>query len=403
MIMAGGRGERLRGLTEHRCKPATPFGGKFRIVDFVLSNCVNSGIRQICLLTQYKGQSLIQHVQRGWSYLRGEFGEFIDVIPAQQQVGKFWYRGTADSVYQNLDVIRQHRPKHVLVLAGDHIYKMDYGPMIAYHVEKGADITVGVVEVPLDEARDFGVLSVTEWNRVTKFSEKPAQPEPMPGRSDVALASMGIYVFNTQLIERLLMEDAADETSQHDFGRNVVPKAIESMQVFAYPFRNVKTRAQNYWRDVGTVDAFYEANLELVYVAPELNVYDEEWPIWTYQLQQPPAKFVLDEDGRRGMAINSVISGGAIISGAVVRESLLFSSVRVDEGSSIERSVILPSVRIGKNCIIRRAIVDEHCEIPDGMQIGVDMEQDRQRFDVTPKGVILVTPDMLHAATVARV
>jgi glucose-1-phosphate adenylyltransferase len=402
MIMAGGRGERLRGLTEHRCKPATPFGGKFRIVDFVLSNCVNSGIRQICLLTQYKGQSLIQHVQRGWSYLRGEFGEFIDVIPAQQQVGKFWYRGTADSVYQNLDVIRQHRPKHVLVLAGDHIYKMDYGPMIAYHVEKGADITVGVVEVPIVEARDFGVLSVTEWNRVTKFSEKPPQPEPMPGRTDVALASMGIYVFNTQLIERLLMEDANDENSQHDFGKDIIPKAIESMQVFAYPFRNVKTRAQNYWRDVGTVDAFYEANLELVHVAPELNVYDEEWPIWTYQLQQPPAKFVLDEDGRRGMAINSVVSGGSIISGAVVRESLLFSSVRVDEGSIVERSVIMPGVRIGKNCVIRRAIIDEHCEIPDGMQIGVDMQKDRERFDVTPKGVILVTPDMLHTATVAR-
>jgi glucose-1-phosphate adenylyltransferase len=402
MIMAGGRGERLRGLTEHRCKPATPFGGKFRIVDFVLSNCVNSGIRQICLLTQYKGQSLIQHVQRGWSYLRGEFGEFIDVIPAQQQVGKFWYRGTADSVYQNLDVIRAHRPKHVLVLAGDHIYKMDYGPMIAYHVEKGADITVGVVEVPIVEAREFGVLSVTEWNRVTKFSEKPPQPEPMPGRTDVALASMGIYVFNTQLIERLLVEDAADENSQHDFGKNIIPKAIDTMQVFAYPFRNVKTRAQNYWRDVGTVDAFYEANLELVYVAPELNVYDEEWPIWTYQVQQPPAKFVLDEDDRRGMAINSVISGGSIISGAVVRESLLFSSVRVDERSVIERSVIMPGVRIGRNCTIRRAIIDEHCEIPDGTQIGVDMQKDRERFDVTPKGVILVTPEMLHGATVAR-
>jgi glucose-1-phosphate adenylyltransferase len=403
MIMAGGRGERLRGLTEHRCKPATPFGGKFRIVDFVLSNCVNSGIRQICLLTQYKGQSLIQHVQRGWSYLRGEFGEFIDVIPAQQQVGKYWYRGTADSVYQNLDVIRQHRPKHVLVLAGDHIYKMDYGPMIAYHVEKGADITVGVVEVPIVEAREFGVLSVTEWNRVTKFSEKPQDPEPMPGRSDVALASMGIYVFNTQLIERLLSEDATDDSSQHDFGKNIIPKAIENMQVFAYPFRNVKTRAQNYWRDVGTVDAFYEANIELVYVAPELNVYDEEWPIWTYQVQQPPAKFVLDEDGRRGMAVNSVISGGSIISGAVVRESLLFSNVRVDERSTIERSVIMPSVRIGKNCTIRRAIIDEHCEIPDGMQIGVDIEQDRARFDVTPKGVILVTPDMLHTGTVLKV
>ncbi len=399
MIMAGGRGERLRGLTEHRCKPATPFGGKFRIVDFVLSNCVNSGIRQICLLTQYKGQSLIQHVQRGWSYLRGEFGEFIDVIPAQQQVGKHWYMGTADSVYQNLDVIRQHRPKHVLVLAGDHIYKMDYGPMIAYHVEKGADITVGVVEVPINDAREFGVLSVTEWNRVTQFTEKPANPEPMPGRSDVALASMGIYIFNTQLLERLLMEDAADETSGHDFGKNIIPKAIDLLQVFAYPFRNVKTRAQNYWRDVGTVDAFFEANLELVHVAPELNVYDEEWPIWTYQVQQPPAKFVLDEDGRRGMAINSLVSGGSIISGAVVRESLLFSSVRVDEGSDIHRAVIMPGVRIGKGCTIRNAIIDEHCEVPEGMQIGVDARSDRERFDVTPKGVVLVTPEMLSPFT----
>ena len=402
MIMAGGRGERLRGLTEHRCKPATPFGGKFRIVDFVLSNCVNSGIRKICLLTQYKGQSLIQHVQRGWSYLRGEFGEFIDVVPAQQQVGKEWYRGTADSVYQNLEIIRSNHPKHVLVLAGDHIYKMDYGPMIAYHVEKGADITVGVVEVPIVEAREFGVLSVTEWNRVTKFSEKPREPEPMPGRSDVALASMGIYVFNAQLLERLLVEDAADPASSHDFGKNIIPKAIDALQVFAYPFRNVKTRAQNYWRDVGTVDAFFEANLELVHVAPELNVYDEEWPIWTYQVQQPPAKFVLDEDGRRGMAINALVSGGSIISGAIVRESLLFSSVRVDEGSTIHRSVIMPGVHIGKGCTVRNAIIDEHCEIPDGTQIGVDLDADRQRFDVTPKGVVLVTPEMLTAATVLK-
>jgi len=401
MIMAGGRGERLRGLTEHRCKPATPFGGKFRIIDFVLSNCVNSGIRQICLLTQYKGQSLIQHVQRGWSYLRGEFGEFIDVVPAQQQTGKHWYLGTADSVYQNLDMIRAHHPKHVLVLAGDHIYKMDYGPMIAHHVEKGADITVGVVEVPIDDAREFGVLSVTETNKVTKFSEKPREPEPMPGRTDVALASMGIYVFSTKLLERLLIEDAADPDSSHDFGKNIIPKAIGNLQVFAYPFRNVRTRAQNYWRDVGTVDAFFEANLELVHVAPELNVYDEEWPIWTYQVQQPPAKFVLDEDGRRGMAINSLVSGGSIISGAVVRESLLFSNVRVDEGSSLHRAVVMPSVRIGKGCTIQNAIIDEHCDIPDGMQIGVDLELDRSRFDVTPKGVVLVTPDHLAKVSVA--
>ena len=401
MIMAGGRGERLRGLTEQRCKPATPFGGKFRIIDFVLSNCVNSGIRQICLLTQYKGQSLIQHVQRGWSYLRGEFGEFIDVVPAQQQTGKHWYLGTADSVYQNLDMIRAHHPKHVLVLAGDHIYKMDYGPMIAHHVEKGADITVGVVEVPLADAREFGVLSVTESNKVTKFSEKPREPEPMPGRTDVALASMGIYVFSTKLLERLLIEDAADPDSSHDFGKNIIPKAIGSLQVFAYPFRNVRTRAQNYWRDVGTVDAFFEANLELVHVSPELNVYDEEWPIWTYQVQQPPAKFVLDEDGRRGMAINSLVSGGSIISGAVVRESLLFSMVRVDERSSLHRAVVMPGVHIGKGCTIRNAILDEHCDIPDGMQIGVDLDLDRKRFDVTPKGVVLVTPEQLTRLTAA--
>jgi glucose-1-phosphate adenylyltransferase len=399
MIMAGGRGERLRGLTEHRCKPATPFGGKFRIIDFVLSNCVNSGIRKICLLTQYKGQSLIQHVQRGWSYLRGEFGEFVDVIPAQQQVGQHWYRGTADCVYQNLDYLRAHGPRHVLVLAGDHIYKMDYGPMIAYHVEKGADITVGVVEVPRLDARDFGVLSVTDWNRVTRFTEKPREPEPMPGNPDVALASMGIYIFNADLLERLLVEDAADDTSDHDFGRNVVPKAIESLQVFAYPFRNVRTRAQNYWRDVGTVDAFYEANIELVHVSPELNVYDEEWPIWTYQVQQPPAKFVLADAGRTGMAVNSLVAGGCIISGAVVRESLLFSMVRVDERSEVVRSVIMPGVHVGRNCVIHNAIIDEHCDIADGMQIGVDAARDRERFDVTPRGIVLVTPETLMAAT----
>jgi glucose-1-phosphate adenylyltransferase len=402
MIMAGGRGERLRGLTEHRCKPATPFGGKFRIVDFVLSNCVNSGIRKICLLTQYKGQSLIQHVQRGWSYLRGEFGEFIDVVPAQQQVGKHWYRGTADCVYQNLDYVRQHHPKHVLVLAGDHIYKMDYGPMIAYHVEKGADITVGVVEVPVPDAREFGVLSVTDWNKVTKFAEKPSQPEPMPGNPDAALASMGIYIFNAQLLEQLLVEDAADESSSHDFGKNIIPKAIEKLSVFAYPFRNVRTRAQNYWRDVGTVDAFYEANIELVHVSPELNVYDEEWPIWTYQVQLPPAKFVLADEGRTGMAVNSLVAGGSIISGAVIRESLLFSAVRVEERSTVERSIIMPGVHIGRNCIIRNAIIDEHCEIPDGMQIGVDVRADRERFDVTPRGIVLVTPETLLNATMTR-
>ena len=397
IIMAGGRGERLGDLTAHRCKPATPFGGKFRIIDFVLSNCVNSGIRQISILTQYKAQSLIQHVQHGWSYLRGEFGEFVEVVPAQQQLGPVWYRGTADAVHQNIELILSHRPKHVLVLAGDHIYKMDYGPMIAYHVEKGADVTVGVVEVPARESRHYGVLTATEWNRVTKFSEKPATPDTLPGRPDTILASMGIYVFNTRLLETVLAADAANEASGHDFGKNILPGAIDgNRQVFAYPFQDVKTRAQSYWRDVGTIDAYYDANLELVHVRPELNIYDEDWPIWTYQVQQPPAKFVLDEDGRRGSAINSMVSGGCIISGAVVRESLLFSDVRVEERSSIFRSVVLPHAEVGRGCVIHGAIVDEGGEIPDGTAIGIDRASDTQRFFVTEKGVVLVTPDMLR-------
>jgi len=397
IIMAGGRGERLGELTASRCKPATPFGGKFRIIDFVLSNCVNSGIRQISILTQYKAQSLIQHVQHGWSYLRGEFGEFVEVVPAQQQLGPVWYRGTADAVHQNIELILSHRPKHVLVLAGDHIYKMDYGPMIAYHVEKGADITVGVVEVPMRESRHYGVLTATEWNRVTRFSEKPAAPDTLPGRPDTILASMGIYVFNTRLLETVLAADAANGSSGHDFGKNILPEAIDgNRQVFAYPFQDVKTRAQSYWRDVGTIDAYYDANLELVHVRPELNIYDEDWPIWTYQEQRPPAKFVLDEEGRRGSAINSMVSGGCIISGAVVRESLLFSDVRVEERSSIYRSVVLPHVEVGRGCLIHGAIVDEGGEIPDGTSIGVDRASDGRRFHVSDKGVVLVTPDMLR-------
>ena len=396
VIMAGGRGERLRHLTEDRCKPATPFGGKFRIIDFALSNCVNSGIRQISVLTQYKAHSLIQHIQRGWGYLRGEFGEFVELIPAQQRRGGDWYQGTADALWQNMDLIRAHRPLHVLVLAGDHIYKMDYGPMIAYHVEKGADITVGVVEVPKEESRSFGVMTTTEWNRITKFAEKPAEPDTMPGRPDVILASMGIYVFNTRLLEKLLVDDAADPTSSHDFGKNIIPKSIADKQVFAYPFQDVKTRAQNYWRDVGTIDAFYEANIELVHVNPELNIYDEEWPIWTYQVQQPPAKFVLDDGDRTGCAINSMVAGGCIVSGSQVRSSLLFSNVRIDERSYIDHAVILPHVHVGAGCTIRRAILDEGCELPPGTQIGVDAAADRQRFFVTEKGVVLVTPDMLR-------
>jgi glucose-1-phosphate adenylyltransferase len=398
VIMAGGRGERLRHLTEDRCKPATPFGGKFRIIDFALSNCVNSGIRQISVLSQYKAHSLIQHIQRGWGYLKGEFGEFVEIIPAQQRKGSEWYQGTADALWQNMEILRAHRPLHVLVLAGDHIYKMDYGPMIGFHVEKEADITVGVVEVPVVRAREFGVLTVDDTNRVLRFQEKPLDPDPIPGRPDVALASMGIYVFNPRLLERLLRTDAEDSSSAHDFGKNIIPGAIDKLRVFAYPFEDVRTKAQNYWRDVGTVDAYYEANMELVRVSPELNIYDEQWPIWTYQEQLPPAKFVFDDEDRRGSAIDSMVSGGCIISGSRVSNSLLFSNVRVHDYSTIDGAVVLPRVRVGERCVIRRAIIDEGTLIPDDMQIGVDPAADAERFYVTEGGVALVTAAMLRTA-----
>jgi len=395
MIMAGGRGSRLEDLTEARAKPATPFGGKFRIIDFPLSNCVNSGIRQIYILTQYKAHSLIQHIHRGWGYLRGEFGEFIQIVPAQQQVGGHWYLGTADSIYQNLNLIREAQPDHVLILAGDHIYKMDYGPMIAAHTENEADITVGVIQVPLHEATGFGVMTINEKNRVTRFDEKPVNPQPVPGNPDVAMASMGIYVFNRDFLIDVLEADAANAKSEHDFGKNIIPESIEKHRVFAYPFHDVKTRAQSYWRDVGTVDAYFRANLELIYVHPELNLYDADWPIWTYQEQLPPAKFVLDDSGRVGMATNSMVSGGCIVSGAYVRQSLLFSSVTVDEGSEVIQAVILPQVKIGKHCRITRAIIDRRCVIPDNTVIGEDHAEDAKRFKVTAEGVVLVCPHML--------
>lgn len=395
IIMAGGRGSRLGELTATRAKPAAPFGGKFRIIDFPLSNCVNSGIRQVFVLTQYKAHSLIQHINRGWGYLRGEFGEFIQIVPAQQQLGDYWYRGTADSVYQNLDLIREHRPEYVIVLAGDHIYKMDYGPMIAFHADNKADITVGVVQVPLAEASDFGVMTVDDNDRVVRFDEKPREPQPMPGNPDRALASMGIYVFNSEFLIETLEADAANAGSDHDFGKNIIPGSIENCRVFAYPFNDVVTKAQYYWRDVGTIDAFFQANLELVHVNPELNLYDSDWPIWTYQEQAPPAKFVLEGSEHTGRAINSMVSGGCIVAGALVNQSLLFSDVRIEVGTVLKRVVVLPRVRIGRECRITRAIIDEHCEIPDGTVIGEDLEADRKRFQVTEQGIVLVCPHML--------
>ena len=346
-------------------------------------------------MTQYKAQSLIQHIHRGWGYLRGEFGEFVQIVPAQQQMGEHWYLGTADCIYQNLNLIEEHAPDHVLILAGDHIYKMDYGPMIAFHTENKADITVGVIQVPLHEATGFGVMTIDEDNRVVEFNEKPVNPQPVPGNPDAAMASMGIYVFNREFLIETLRKDALNEDSDHDFGHDIIPESIDNCRVYAYPFHNVKTRAQSYWRDVGTVDAYFRANLELIYVHPELNLYDDEWPIWTYPEQLPPAKFVLDDSGRVGMATNSMVSGGCIVSGAYVRQSLLFSSVSVEEGSEVIQAVVLPQARIGRHCRITRAIIDKRCVIPDGTVIGEDHAEDAKRFKVTQEGVVLVCPHML--------
>lgn len=395
LVLAGGRGTRLKQLTQWRAKPAVPFGGKFRIIDFTLSNCINSGIRRIGVLTQYKAHSLILHIQKGWSFLSGEFGEFVELLPAQQRIEAAWYAGTADAVYQNLDIIRNHNPSYVLILAGDHVYKMDYGPMLAEHVAQGADVTVGCVEVALAEAVAFGVIDIDNELRVTRFLEKPAQPHPMPGRTDVTLASMGIYVFNTAFLYEQLIRDADTAGSAHDFGKNIIPSILDKYRVIAYPFRDPLNKGQGYWRDVGTVDAYWSANMELIGVTPELNLYDKDWPIWTYQEQLPPAKFVFDDELRRGMAVNSMVSGGDIISGALVRRSLLFSNVVVDSYSQVTDSVVLADVNIGQHCRLTRVVVERGCRIPEGTVIGENPEQDAERYHRTPGGVVLVTPEML--------
>ncbi|CAG0906616.1 unnamed protein product, partial [Cyprideis torosa] len=363
LVLAGGRGSRLHELTDWRAKPAVPFGGKFRIIDFPLSNCINSGIRRVGILTQYKAHSLIKHITGGWNFLRGEFGEYIDLLPAQQRVEGSWYQGTADAITQNLDILRQENCKYVLVLAGDHIYKMDYGPMLAAHVEKGADVTVGCFEIPLDQASAFGVMSVDMEGKILEFAEKPEHPSPMPDNPDCALGSMGIYVFNAKYLFDQLVKDRDDPTSEHDFGKNIIPKAVAEDR--AYAFTSVDSEGkQEYWRDVGTIDSYWQANIELIEVTPELNLYDTKWPVWTYQIQAPPAKFVFNDDGRRGHAVDSMVSGGCIISGAHINRSLLFSNVRVSGGTEVEESVILPEVSIGEDCVIKKAIIDRHCDIP---------------------------------------
>jgi glucose-1-phosphate adenylyltransferase len=396
LVLAGGRGSRLGPLTDWRAKPAVPFGGKFRIIDFPLSNCINSGIRRIAVLTQYKSHSLIRHIQKGWGFLRGEFNEFLELLPAQQRISETaWYAGTADAVYQNIDIIRHHAPGYVLIVAGDHIYKMDYGPMLAAHVENEVDVTVGCIGVPKSQARSFGVMQVDEKRRIVKFEEKPHNPEALPGKPDTVLASMGIYIFSTKFLIEELVRDAARSDSNHDFGKDIIPGAIGRLPVLAYSFQDAHRTGQGYWRDVGTVDAYWQANMELIEVAPELNLYDTDWPIWTYQEQLPPAKFVFDDPDRRGIAVNSMVSGGCIVAGSTLKRSLAFSNVTTEIHSLVDESVLLPNVRVGRNCKIRRAIIDKGCQIPDASVIGFDHEYDLKRFHLSPGGIVLVTPEML--------
>ncbi len=395
LILAGGRGTRLKQMTDWRAKPAVPFGGKFRIIDFPLSNCINSGIRKIGILTQYKADPLIKHIQQGWGFLRGEFGEFVNLMPAQQTAqGGGWYEGTADAIYQSIDMLRSHDSEFVLILAGDHIYKMDYGAMLADHVDKGADLTIGCLEVSLDEAKEFGVMHVNESRQVQAFVEKPENPPCIPGRSDIALASMGIYIFNTKFLIEQLIKDADTTGSTRDFGHDIIPSVIDKYVVNAYPFLNLQGE-QSYWRDVGTIDAYWSANMELIGINPDLNLYDKTWPIWTYQAQNPPAKFVFDDEDRRGYAVDSMISGGCVISGAEVKHSMIFSDVKVNSYSTIVDSVVLPEAVIGRNCRITKAIIEKGCHVPEGTVIGEDRAEDEKRFHISPAGVILVTPEML--------
>lgn len=395
LILAGGHGSRLHELTAWRAKPAVPFGGKFRIIDFPLSNCINSGIRRVGIATQYKSHSLIRHIMRGWSDFRAEFGEFVEVFPASQRVDEQWYSGTADAVYQNLDIIRRQKPEFILVLGGDHIYKMDYGPLVAAHHTLDADMTVCCVEVDADEAAGaYGVISVDESGRVLAFDEKPAKPAHIPGKPGRVLASMGNYVFNTNFMYEQLIRDADDPKSTHDFGSDLLPHMVEKYSVYAYPMGDGDGRT--YWRDVGTLDAFWSANMELLDFSPELDLYDKNWPIYTHQMQLPPAKFIHDDEDRRGTAISCTVSGGCIISGANIRNSVLFSNVNARSYSSIDKSVVLPDVTINRRCKIQRAIIDVGCEIPEGMEIGFDAEKDiAAGFRVTDTGITLVTPDHL--------
>ncbi|ABG40602.1 glucose-1-phosphate adenylyltransferase [Paraglaciecola sp. T6c] len=398
LVLAGGKGTRLKELTEHQSKPALHFGGKFRVIDFTLSNCVNSGIRQIGIATQYKSHSLLRHLSQGWSHLNRDMGEFVELLPASQQCSSRWYQGTADALFQNIEFIKEQSPKYVLVLAGDHIYKMDYADMLAQHVQSGADVTIGGIEVPVHEAANaFGVMQINKSGRVVSFDEKPDSPSPLPEDPALALASMGIYVFNTEFLLNELQKDAHSLTSEHDFGNDIVPQCIADYEVHAFRFTDSLYGLKPYWKDIGTLDAFWQANIDLIEVTPKLDIYDDSWPIWTYQKQSPPAKFVFNNDNRRGSATDSMVSGGCVISGATIDRSLLFVDVRVHSYSKITESVILPNVEIGRDVNIHRAIIAANCSVPSGMNIGFDHDEDQARgFRVSPNGIVLVTQNMLE-------
>ena len=394
ILLAGGAGERLAPLTKERAKPAVYFGGPYRIIDFTLSNCINSGLRRIYIATQYKSLSLSRHIRMGWNVVSEELGEFVEILPPQKRVGEHWYLGTADAVYQNLYSISREAPSHVIVLAGDHVYKMDYAKMLRFHIERNADATLATIEVPVGDGRRFGIVSVDECDRVIDFLEKPARPPAVPGSPDVALASMGIYIFRFDVLVRALEDDAANSESQHDFGKNIIPSIIHSAPVYSYRFYDENKKAAKYWRDIGTLDAYFEASMDLCQVNPEFNLYDPEWPLRTYMPQAPPAKFVFAEEGRRcGQALDSIISGGCIISGSRVSGSILCPNVRVHSFCDIEQTILMPGVRVGRHARLRRTIVDRDVLIPRGALIGFNPEEDRRRHSVTEGGVVIVTAD----------
>jgi glucose-1-phosphate adenylyltransferase len=398
LILAGGKGTRLEPLTRDRAKPAVPFGGAYRIIDFTLSNCINSGLRKILVLTQYKSASLDRHINLGWRFLCRELDEFVDLLPPQQRLAEHWYQGTADAVYQNIYSLEKHPCDYTVILSGDHIYKMDYSELLREHIESQADATVGCIPVPLQEGNQFGVMQIDAEHRVVSFREKPAQPDPMPDDPQRCLASMGIYIFNTPLLYEVLCQDATDPQSRHDFGHNIIPQLIRTHVVRAYPFRDKNTGRSHYWRDVGTLDSFYEANMDLVAVDPELNLYDKNWNVRTYQPQEPPPKFVFAQSEvkqpRVGQALDSMICSGSIISGGTVQRSILGYSVRVNSWATVEESILFDGVEVGRHARIRRAIIDKRVEIPEGMTIGYDLAADRARgLTVTESGIVVIGKD----------